>query len=51
MRTRHVGDLGNIVVPENGRLDGYVVVDHLSSFTGVNNIIGRSIVVRLVLML
>jgi len=42
---RHVGDLGNIMVDENGfaELD---VVDSYLSFDGPNNIIGRGIIVH-----
>lgn len=42
---RHVGDLGNIEVDENGfaQLD---VVDPMLSFEGENNIIGRGIIIH-----
>ncbi|KAF2346823.1 Superoxide dismutase copper/zinc binding domain [Trinorchestia longiramus] len=42
---RHTGDLGNIVVPVDGHLDGYIIVDHKVAFSGEDNIIGKSIVV------
>uniref|UniRef100_A0A077K8X5 Superoxide dismutase [Cu-Zn] n=1 Tax=Penaeus japonicus TaxID=27405 RepID=A0A077K8X5_PENJP len=43
---RHVGDLGNIEVDENGNLDGHIVTDRLVAFSGPNNIISKAIVVH-----
>lgn len=42
---RHVGDLGNITVDENGfaELD---ITDQMISFEGTNNIIGRGIIIH-----
>lgn len=42
---RHVGDLGNIEVDENGFAQ-YDKIDTVLSFEGVNNIIGRGIIVH-----
>lgn len=43
--SRHSGDLGNIDVPKDGKLDGYVIVDHVVAFSGPDSIAKRSIVV------
>lgn len=43
---RHVGDLGNIEVDENGEVNGYIIEDNKVAFTGPNSIIGKSIVVH-----
>lgn len=43
---RHVGDLGNIEVREDGTLKGYIFSDPLVAFTGENSILSRSIVVH-----
>ena len=42
---RHAGDFGNIIADENGNAH-YERVDSLISFKGVNNIIGRSIIIH-----
>ncbi|KAA0191207.1 Superoxide dismutase (Cu-Zn)-like protein 2 [Hyalella azteca] len=42
---RHVGDLGNVVIPEGG-LDGYLIVDHSVAFSGEDSIVGKSIVMH-----
>ena len=42
---RHAGDFGNIVADANGNAH-YERVDSLISFEGVNNIIGRAIIVH-----
>ncbi|CAL4160558.1 unnamed protein product, partial [Meganyctiphanes norvegica] len=44
-QTRHVGDLGNIRVDEDGELEGYILSDKLVAFDGENSIIRKSIVV------
>ncbi|XP_068231427.1 uncharacterized protein [Palaemon carinicauda] len=43
---RHVGDLGNIEVDENGELHGYVIDDDKVAFNGANSIIGKALVVH-----
>ncbi|XP_047495649.1 zinc transporter zipt-7.2-like isoform X2 [Penaeus chinensis] len=43
---RHVGDLGNIEVDEDGNLEGHILSDRLVAFSGPNKIIGRAIVVH-----
>merc|ERR1712179_533314 len=45
-QTRHVGDLGNIRVDEDGELEGYILSDNFVAFAGDNSIIGKSIVVH-----
>ena len=42
---RHAGDFGNIIADENGNAH-YERVDSLISFKGMNNIIGRSIIIH-----
>ena len=42
---RHAGDFGNIIADENGN-GHYERVDSLISFKGINNIIGRSIIIH-----
>lgn len=42
---RHAGDLGNLTADENGNAH-YDEVDDLISFSGKNNIIGRSIIIH-----
>ena len=42
---RHAGDFGNLIADENGNAH-YERVDSLISFEGVNNIIGRAIIVH-----
>ena len=42
---RHAGDLGNITADENGKAH-YDDVDNLLTFSGKNDIIGRSIIVH-----
>lgn len=42
---RHAGDLGNITADENGKAH-YRQIDSLISFTGKNNIIGRSVIIH-----
>ena len=42
---RHVGDLGNVEVGEDGTVD-YEIDDHLVQLTGEQNVIGRSFVVH-----
>ncbi|NIQ08455.1 MAG: superoxide dismutase family protein, partial [Gammaproteobacteria bacterium] len=42
---RHVGDLGNLDAGENGQAQ-YQRVDTVISFSGMNNIIGRAIIVH-----
>ncbi|KAK8727576.1 hypothetical protein OTU49_009631 [Cherax quadricarinatus] len=43
---RHVGDLGNIEVDENGELHGYIMSDTQVAFLGPNSIINKAIVVH-----
>ncbi|XP_027213324.2 uncharacterized protein [Penaeus vannamei] len=43
---RHVGDLGNIEVDEDGNVEGHILSDRLVAFSEPNKIIGRSIVVH-----
>jgi len=43
---RHVGDLGNIEVEEDGTIKGHIVSDSVVSLVGENSIIGKSIVVH-----
>lgn len=42
---RHAGDFGNIIADANGNAH-YERVDSLISFKGINNIIGRSIIIH-----
>ena len=42
---RHAGDLGNITADENAKAH-YRQIDSLISFTGKNNIIGRSVIIH-----
>ena len=42
---RHAGEFGNIIADENGNAH-YERVDSLISFKGVNNIVGRSIIIH-----
>ena len=42
---RHAGDFGNIIADENGNAH-YERVDSLISFKGINNIIGRAIIIH-----
>ena len=42
---RHAGDFGNIIADESGNAH-YERVDTLISFKGINNIIGRSIIIH-----
>ena len=42
---RHAGDFGNLIADENGNAY-YERIDSLISFKGINNIIGRSIIVH-----
>lgn len=44
--TRHVGDLGNIEVDSNGKLENYLVTDEEASLVGEAKIGGKSIVVH-----
>ncbi|KAK7084986.1 Superoxide dismutase [Cu-Zn] [Halocaridina rubra] len=43
---RHVGDLGNIEVDENGELHGYIISDRIVAFTGKHSIIGKALVLH-----
>lgn len=42
---RHAGDMGNLIADENGKAH-YDEVDDLITFSGKNNIIGRSIIIH-----
>jgi superoxide dismutase, Cu-Zn family len=42
---RHVGDFGNLVADENGKAH-YERIDTFISFSGINNIIGRAIIIH-----
>ncbi|XP_066942936.1 uncharacterized protein [Macrobrachium rosenbergii] len=43
---RHVGDLGNVEVTENGELRGYVIHDDKVAFDGAKGIVGKALVVH-----
>jgi len=45
MEKRHVGDLGNILAPEEG-IAHYQMINKLISFSGESSIIGRSIIIH-----
>ncbi|KCV71692.1 superoxide dismutase [Fonticula alba] len=42
---RHVGDLGNLSVDETGSVK-VTITDHLVSLSGVNNVVGRALVLH-----
>lgn len=45
-RHRHVGDLGNIVVNNRGKITNSKMIDHKIKLKGVNSIIGRCVVIH-----
>lgn len=42
---RHVGDLGNIEVDEDGKLEHHILTDNVVALVGPNSIIAKAIVV------
>lgn len=44
--TRHVGDLGNIVVDSEGKLEDFILTDDRVAFSGEASVISKSIVIH-----